>query len=432
MATEYLQHILPNGINLYILPTKKFKTISTGLFIHQELSSELAALNALLPSVLEKGCRLYPDYLTLQRRLENLFGAELSTDIIKSGERHTLAFTMETADDRYLSGNGNLLTEGLTLLSAVITDPLLDDGIFREAIVKQEKNQLVKDIKALLNDKATYASERCLAEMCSDERFGIFRLGRIEDYESISPADLYRYFEKLLYHNPVDLYVVGDVDERQVIDTVANLFSFKRSKEQFKLPEPEIRTVKTGARFLEEKMAVNQAKLVLGYRTATGFKDQLHCPLLVYSGILGGFPHSKLFMQVREEAGLAYYIHTRLERHKGLMLIAAGINFEDYERVMAIINQQLGDMAEGKIGDSELENTKRGLINQLLSRQDNPGQLISFHLDGLIGGYNYSFKELIDGIEAVGLNDIMTVAERNMLDTAYLLRPVEGSVSANG
>ncbi len=114
------------------------------------------------------------------------------------------------------------------------------------------------------------------------------------------------------------------------------------------------------------------------------------------------------------------------------MLISAGINFEDYEQALKIINLQLKDMATGKISDAELENTKRGLINQLLSRQDSPGQMINFHLDGSIGGYNYSFKELIDGIEAVGLSEIMTVAERIKLDTTYLLRPVEGSGSADG
>jgi len=423
---------LPNGIKLHFLPTNKFKTISIGIFIHQELSSELAALSALLPSVLEKGCRLYPDYLTLQRKLENLYGADLSTDIIKSGERHTLAFTLETAHDRYLGENSNLLGEGLAILSAVLTDPLLENDAFSEKYVKQEKNQLIKDIKALLNDKATYATERCLSEMCAGERFGVFRLGKIEDYGKINPAGLYQYYKQLIARNPVDIYVVGDLDEQAVLDTVEGYFNFSRAENEADLPGAELKGVRSEQLSLEEQMAVNQAKLVLGYRTATGFKDELHCALLVYSGILGGFPHSKLFMKVREEAGLAYYIHSRLERHKGLMLISAGINHEDHEQARAIIELQLSDMAAGKISDTELENTKRGLINQLLSRQDSPSQLISFHLDGRIGGYNYSFEQLIEGIEKVSLTEIKAVAERIKLDTSFLLRPAEGGERSDG
>jgi len=432
LATDHSQHTLPNGIKLHFMATPKFKTISIGLFIHQELKSELAALSALLPSVLEKGCRLYPDYLTLQRKLENLFGADLTTDIIKSGERHTLAFTLETAHDRYLGANGNLLNEGLSILSAVVTDPLLEKGAFSDKYVKQEKNQLVKDIKALLNDKATYATERCLSEMCAGERFGVFRLGKIEDYDKISSAGLYDYYRQLLARNPIDIYVVGDLDEQTVHDAVAGNFSFTRAEKEAVLPETELNEVRDELLSLEEQMAVHQAKLVLGYRTATGFKDDLHCALLVYSGILGGFPHSKLFMKVREEAGLAYYIHSRLERHKGLMFISAGINHDDDEQARSIIELQLSDMTEGKISDAELENTKRGLINQLLSRQDSPGRLISFHLDGKIGGYNYSFEQLIKGIEAVGIKEIRAVAERIKLDTTFLLRPVEGGEPADG
>jgi len=181
-------------------------------------------------------------------------------------------------------------------------------------------------------------------------------------------------------------------------------------------------------RIMEEMMTVNQAKMVLGFRTYIPYNDKLFCALQVYSGVLGGFPHSKLFMKVREEAGLAYYIHTRLERHKGLMLISAGINAADRQSVHGIIEAQMNEMLNGKITDAELENTKRGLVNQLLSRQDNPSQLIAFHLDGVVGGMDYSFDQLIRGIEATDIDQIKAVAKRITLDTAYLLKPREGEV----
>lgn len=431
MAEDYITHYLPKGIRLLFLPTKKFKTISLGLFIHQDLKAENAALNALLPSVLEQGCRLYPDYLTLQRELENLYGSELSSDIIKSGERHIIAFGLETAHERFLDGRKGLLNDALSILGSVVTDPLLEDGAFRKDYVAQEKNSLIKDIKALLNDKGSYAMERCLSTMCAGENYGVFKLGRIDDYAAIDPAGLYRYYRELLTHNPIDLYVIGDLEEAAVVEAAGSAFNFAGRKEPY---APAVASVDHPAgepRFIAEEMVINQAKLVLGYRTNTAFDDPLHCALLVYSGVLGGFPHSKLFMKVREEASLAYYINTRLERHKGLMMITAGINHADYDQARQIINHQLEDMAEGRITAAELDNTKRGLVNQLLSRQDSPTQLVAFHLDGVVGNRNYSFDELIAGIEAVGREEIRAVAARVKADTTYLLKPREGEGENN-
>ncbi len=426
MLEECSYHYLPNGIRLIIMPTDKFKTISMGLFIYQELTPKLAASNALLPSVLEKGSRLYPDYLTLQRELENLYGAGIGADIMKSGEKHILTFTMETAHDQFLGENGRLLDEGMSILGSVVTDPLVVDGAFREDYVRQEKNQLIKDIRAMLNDKVLYSLERCLSLMCEEENYGVYRLGRIEDYDFIDPSGLYSYYRDLLARNPIDLYVIGDIKHDKVIEAAEKVFNFPRHGEQMKLPATEIMRRIDKVRYHEEEMLINQAKLVLGYRTYTGFQDDLYCALQVYSGLLGGFPHSKLFMNVREKAGLAYYIHSRLEPHKGLMAIASGINYDQREEAREIIDRQLEDMASGNISDTELDNTKRGLINQLRSKQDSPSKLISFHLDGSIGGRTYTIEELTAGIEAVDREDIKAVAERIKLDTVYLLRPRKG------
>jgi len=432
LHAAYSYHYLPNGIRLVFLPTKKFKTISAGLFVHQELSREFAAKNALLPAVLEQGSRQFPDYLTIQRELEYLYGAGFSSDIIKSGERHILAFTLETAHGHYLGENGTVLNRSLSILGSVIGDPLIVNGAFREEYVNQEKNQLKKEIKALLNDKIAYAHERCLNLMCSEERFGVYKLGRLEDYDKINASDLYSYYREILRQNPIDLYIIGDLEAGQVLEAAGEAFKLSRRANTDSLPGTEIVQPVEEVKHYTEEMNVNQTKLVLGFRTYTGFQDVLHCPLLVYSGILGGFPHSKLFTKVREEANLAYYIMSRLERHKGLMLISAGINDDDYKKAREIIDQQVADMVLGNISDVELENTKRGLINQLKSKQDNPNQIISFHLDGSVGGKIYTIDEMVAGIEAVDREKIVEVARRVELDTVYLLRPGEGGDQENG
>ncbi len=426
MQAIYTEHYLPNGIRLLFIPTDKFKTISMGFFLHQELRGDLAALNSLLPAVLEQGCRLYPDKLTLQRKLDNLYGADLGSDIIKSGERHVQAFMFESAHDKYLGENGQLLNEGMSVLGSVVGDPLISEDRFREDYVKQEKLQLIKDIKALLNDKATYAYERCISLMCSEERFGTYKLGWMEDYDRIDAEGLYRYYQDVFFNNPLDLYVIGDLEENQVLETAGRAFNFSRNSASKTLSLTEVSRSVEQVRYHEEEMSVNQAKMVLGFRTHTAYQDDQYCPLLVYSGILGAFPHSKLFMKVREEAGLAYYVFSRLEKHKGLMIIAAGIDYADQQKAQEIIGCQMEDMAAGRISDTELDNTRHGLINRIRSQQDSPGQLINSHLDGAISGRTYSAGELIKRIEAVDRKDIQAVAEKIELDTVYLLKPRKG------
>ncbi|MDY6825751.1 MAG: pitrilysin family protein [Bacillota bacterium] len=432
MSVDFLNHQLSNGIELYFMPSRKFKTVNIALFLHQDLHRDFAALGALVPSVLEKGCRLYPDYLTLQRRLENLYGAELSTDVLKSGERQILAFMLETAHGRYLDNNGTIFQDAMSVLGSVVGDPLVDGNAFRKDYVEQEKNQLIRDIRGLINEKAAYALERCLSLMCAGERFGVYKLGRVEDYRDIEAAELYCYYRRIIAENPLDLYVVGDLEENLVVETAEAVFSGERSQKMIELASTEVEYPVDEVKFIREEMAVNQAKLILGFRTHTGFQDPLQCALLVYSGILGGFPHSKLFMKVREEAGLAYYVHTRLERHKGLMAISAGINAKDYARAREIIEKQLVETAAGEISDIELNNTKQGLINQLLSRLDSPQHLISNHLEGVVGGRQWPVVELIEGIKKVSRADIMAVAERIQPDTVYLLQSRKGGDGENG
>ncbi len=425
MASDNFITTLPNGIRLTFIPTAKFKTINMALFIHQELAAEKAALTALLPSVLERGSRLYPDNLSLRRALEELYGAVLSTDVHKKGERHLISCTLEMMHGKYVGEGEQMLRRGLSILGGIMGDPLVENGGFKEAYVTQEKEQLADMIRGLINDKALYAVEKCLQNMCANERFGVFKYGRLEDLAPIDPAILWRYYRGILSTNPVDLYIVGDLEVQEVEAAAGEAVRFHRGPHREGLPETEVYFEPQEVRFIEERMTVGQAKLVLGYRTNIAYSDPLYFALVMYSGILGGFPHSKLFLNVREKASLAYYAHSRLERHKGIMLIAAGIEGSNYEKARQIIEHQVEEMASGKISDIELENTRLGLINQLRAGEDSPYQFINWHLDGEVGGKQYTTAEMIRGIQEIGPEEIRAVAAKVRLDTAYLLQGEE-------
>lgn len=417
---------LSNGIRFFWLPTDKFKTVTVKMYIHQELRRELATKTALLPSVLERGTERYPDSISLQRELENLYGAELSTDVNKKGERHLIEISLDMVHPGYLKEE-NILPGGLNILKSLLSEPLVEDGGFRQSYVEQEKVQLALEIKSLINDKTSYALERCIQEMCSKERFGIYKLGSLGDMEAIQPGGLYDYSRQLLGENPIDIYMVGLQDREEVESLMEDTFSFQRNLQPGEISPTEVhagdgREVITR----EEQMPVNQAKLVLGYRTNIAYGDELYYPLVFYNGILGGFPHSKLFQNVREKAGLAYFVFSRMERHKGIMVIAAGIDSAHYQRSLDIIREQTESMARGEITRDEMENTRIGFMNQLRSQSDNPNSLVNFYLDANIGGIDHSFDDVMEKLEKVKPDEVVAAAQKVKLDTIYFLRGEEG------
>ncbi len=80
--------------------------------------------------------------------------------------------------------------------------------------------------------------------------------------------------------------------------------------------------------------------------------------LQVFNGIYGGFSHSKLFINVREKASLAYYVASRLESHKGLMFVMSGIDNKNYEQALSIIKEQMKAMVAGDFSDEEIRSNK--------------------------------------------------------------------------
>jgi predicted Zn-dependent peptidase len=52
--------------------------------------------------------------------------------------------------------------------------------------------------------------------MCKDEAFSIYRYGNVEDLDIIDNKSLYDYYLDCLSHCPIDLFVLGDVDEEEI------------------------------------------------------------------------------------------------------------------------------------------------------------------------------------------------------------------------
>ena len=125
---------------------------------------------------------------------------------------------------------------------------------------------------------------------------------------------------KHLQKMSLDLYIIGDVSKDQAIELCNEKFQLKKRPELKKSNVSAINASKP--EIVKESQEIKQGKLVIGYLTGTRFGDEDYYALQLYNGLFGGFSHSKLFINVREKASLAYYAGSGLESHKGLLIVS--------------------------------------------------------------------------------------------------------------
>src|SRR5690606_26755939 len=126
-----------------------------------------------------------------------------------------------------------------------------------------------------------------------------------------------------------------------------------------------------------EYQDINQAKLNIGFRTYTRGLDPDYVALQVLNGMLGGYPHSLLFKNVREKNSLCYYITSTLDRAKGAMYIYSGIAPQDYKKALDLTLEQLETIKKGEFTEELLVNTKNAMINDLLEMNDSPSRILT-------------------------------------------------------
>jgi predicted Zn-dependent peptidase len=415
---------------LHVCSSPKFKTTLISVVIRQELSPETVTKTALLPNVLQRGTSAYPSTLGLKRRLDELYGAALYGDVFKRGENHLLQLSMEIANDRYLRDQTPLLKEGLDFISQVVLSPAVEHDAFLSSYVESEKKNLRQRIESLKDDKIRYSSQRMIEAMCENEPFALHQYGRVEDLDGIDGKNLFTYYREMLDSCPVDFYCIGHVSQEE-----AEQWFRERFEERFSAPRStrvraSMQKDVTEEKVVIERMDVAQGKLNIGLRSGVTAGDTDYPALLVYNGILGGFPHSKLFMNVRERASLAYYCSSRVESHKGLVVIHSGIEIANYEKAVSIIREQLESLKRGDISDREMEQTKATLANQLREQQDRNHDLVHFHYQSVLTGKERSLESLLADIDRVGIEDVRRVAEKVKLDTIYFLRDRGGDGDA--
>ncbi|HHV78245.1 MAG TPA: insulinase family protein [Firmicutes bacterium] len=413
-----LTEVLADGKRrLVVWPTQKFKTLLLSAFLYRPLSRPSATRIALLSKLFKRGCEGYPGTKELQIHLDELYGAKLTTGVLKVGEEEALYVSLEIpiAPADRPNEIHSLLAEGMDLLQRIVRSPVL-----AEEHIAQETENVRKELEDLKSDKERYAVIRCIQEMCKDEPFGISEIGDLEDLRHTTQQDVQNEFGIIKERTPLETYLVGPFEQEVARELFERAFPPGIQTEQRISPR---RVTPAEIRQVVERDDITQAKLCIGLRTNIWPGEQLYPALTMFDGILGGFVHSKLFLNVRERSSLAYYANSWLKPSKGIMMITSGIDPVNYEKALGIILEQLELMKRGDISEQEMNWTRSGIANRLKTAADSAMAQVLADAELRTASLGWTLERRLEMLEGVTLDQVVEVAQAVKVDTVYLLTP---------
>jgi predicted Zn-dependent peptidase len=413
---------LATHVDLHLIQSKKFKTDLVNVYFLRPLTMEEATLNALLTRILDRGTAKYPNAQILNQHLDNLYGMSLVSDVTKVGERHQVQLKIQFPRSPIIGKN--LMVEGLELLKEAIYKPLVDGEKFQEDIFELEKQQLKQEIESKINDKTTYAVDRCLEMMCETEPYRFYAYGDVDYLETVTNEQLYKHYLDVIHHSKMDFVIIGDFDFEQTTKLIQTYFD-EDIATIIDVPEELINVPIKEVRIVNEPMNIQQGKLVIGYRTYTDRKDEMYYPMQLFSAIFGGTPSSKLFMNLREKESLCYFIGSKVDKLKGIMYVVSGIDFDKYEIANQLIDAEFKQMLEGNFNEEDIEMAKKSIVSSLKSISDYPNSFSNFYYNQYMLGDPIDIEQYIANFEVVTKEAIIQAGKRIQKDIIYFLKGSE-------
>lgn len=414
---EYVKKDL-GSYNLHLIKTDQFKTITVRVAFHSPVVKEEITLRNVLCDMFLQSSSKYPSKRELTIEAQELYAADIQTNNSRLGNYNNLDIYLSVLHDKYTE-EGNF-KKALEFLNEIIFHPDVHAQKFSQEKLEIVKSTMRSNLSSLKEDGASYSLMR-LFEVMDKSRVSSYRMvGYLEDLEKVTPETLYRYYEKMIRSDMIDVFVIGDIDFKEMTKMIREMIPIKTVKRQrvpYLLTEvkPRVRRM-----FMKEQSDTSQSKLAIGCR-CYGLSDyERNYALSLYNVILGGSGDSKLFKEVREENSLCYVINSVPNKLDHLILIRAGIDKENYSRTVELVEKNLQDMRKGNFGEDELNVAKEYFCTALDEVLDSQARVLdNYYMMELIGTDDLDEKRR--KIMSVTKADIVKVAKKVKMDTVFLL-----------
>ena len=245
-----------------------------------------------------------------------------------------------------------------------------------------------------------------------EKGYGLSNAGEESSVQSLSIEQIKSHHGRLVKPGNQVLSIFGDIDIEQVKKELSNLWEDSSESSMIELPQsPSETRVETLA--LSETCDKKQSVVVFGFPGTTFFDKERHALDLLQETCsdLG----SRLFMRIRDELGLAYYVGAQHMPGivRGYFGFYAGTSPEHVEQVKEEFKIQINKIKSEGITQQELDRSKAKMLGQKqIARQDLGHLAMASALDELYGlGFQHPLEEDA-AIRAVSLEDVQKAAEK--------------------
>lgn len=409
--------------NLHMIKTDKFKTVTIKIIFQSPIIKEEITKRNILSDILLQSSNKYPSKRDLIIAAEDLYSASIYNSTERLGKFIMTSFTLQVLNDKYTEENN--LNKGIEFLREIIFNPDVEDSKFKENKLSFVKKNCEVTISSIKEDPISYAVMRMSESYDKDSPISYRMVGYMDDIEKVDTKNLYEYYKKMIEKDYVDIFVVGDIDEKEILAKIKECFRFRKLKKGKPSYELEIKKPRKKRLIAKEKQEASQSKLIIACPLKKMKQYEKNYPLVLANIIFGGTSDSKLFKIVREKNSLCYAIYSQLSKLDNLITIKAGIDKDNFKKTLTVVDDVLSKVKKGDFTEKDINMAKEIYSSAISNIEESPASLISEYLTEEITGLD-SYKKRVEIMNKVTKKDIKKVIKKINTDTIFLL---EGDIS---
>lgn len=301
--------------------------------------------------------------------------------------------------------------EKLDTALSVLSDMMLKAKFPTEEIEK-ERGVILEEFNMYLDTPMYQVGWDFEKLMYGDQPLGRDQIGTKELIKTVTQLDFQTYKNNLYTPDNITIALAGAITQEEALAKVKKFFPFKKTTKKYDF-EPYQKELSTEKVLLQTKKT-EQAHLVIGVEGLPAEDENIYAEKLL-AIILGGNMSSRMFLNVREEKGLAYYIQTSTDDYHdtGAISTRAGIDVKRIDDAIEAILTEYANIREEKVSKEELAKSKAYLKGKIILSFEDSEEVAHFYAkQNLLYKEVKTIEEILEKIEKVTAEDIDKIAQK--------------------
>lgn len=407
-----------DGFKLHVIKTNRFKTVFYSINIRFEDNKDSEIYTSLISRMLIQTSSKFNSLREINTYCASIYDPSYNIRVLDSGSENILRLTSSFANEKYTEKG--MLLKNLEFLTSFIFEPKIVDGGFDKEMFDIQKEKLLEYYKSMKDNPKEYAKSR-LAEEMQIKKYKVLKLDDlISGISNLSEVELYNFYQSIMSKGCLDIFICGDVDEKEVKKIFSKLIKFKGTHKKINHLVKQ-HDFKDMPKIVVDKTNNTQSNLIIGFKLDNLSDFERNYVFVLYSWILGGGMSSLLSQTVREKYSLCYYIYAVRQNLFETMKIYAGIDGVNFEKTCNLIQDELENMENGNFSLELFEGVKEIYYNSLIRIEDSQDDLVASYASEIFIN-NDSISDRKKNMSKVTKEDVMNLAKKVHVDTIYLLK----------